>query len=98
MARIQAYASNYVPPATTSTLVSGPGAIHSILITTSAATPTTVIFYDNTIAAAPVLIAFLVNYQFPILWHSKDIGPIRFTSGLTVLSPAGCAVFVVTEE
>jgi hypothetical protein len=98
MARIQAYAANWTGSGTTNTIVSGPGGIHSIIISSSSATSATVIFYDNTAASGTILLTVNINSQYPFIWHSKDIAPLRFATGLTVVSPTGCSTFVVTEQ
>ncbi len=98
MARIQAYASNWTSSGSTHTIASGPGGVHSIIITTSSSAPLTVYLYDNTSGSGTILIAISVNSAAPFIWHAKDIAPLRFTTGLTVVNPSAVTTFVVTEQ
>jgi hypothetical protein len=97
MARIKAYSNNYINPGATVTVATGPGGIHTIIATCNNATPQLLAFYDNT-SASVTLMALYISSATPILFNLKDIGPIRFTTGLTVVCPAGVTCFVVTEE
>ena len=98
MARIQATTNNYIGPSTTKTVVTGPGAIHTIIATCNSTTPALISFYDQTSAAAPTLLALYVSTYSAIQFNLKDVGPIRFSTALTIACAAGCTCFVVTEE
>lgn len=98
MARIQAYPANWTASGAANTIALGPGGVHSIIITTSSAAPVTVYLYDNTTGSGTILLAISVNSACPFIWHSKDIAPLRFTTGLTVVNPPGVTTFVVTEQ
>jgi hypothetical protein len=98
MARITAYRQNYCPPATTTTVASGVGGIHSIIATGNSTTPAQLVFYDNTAGSGNILLTLYVSAYHAIAFNLKDIGPIRFTTGLTVVCPAGVAAFVVIEK
>ena len=95
MARIRAYHQNYCPPAATTVVASTPGAIHTIIATGSTAVQ--ILFYDNTSGSGDVLLSVFVTAYAPVIFNLKDIGPIRFTSGLTIVCPASSACFVVIE-
>ena len=96
MARIQSYRANYCPPGATTTVTSRPGGIHTLIA--SANTTAQITLYDSTAGSGNVLISFFVSAYFGITMNLKDIGPIRFTTGLTVVCPAGASCFVVTEQ
>ena len=95
MARIRAYSSNYCPPAATTVVATTPGAIHTLIATGSTAAQ--IICYDNTAGSGTVLLSFWVSAYAPVIFNLKDVGPIRFTTGLTVVCPANSACFVVIE-
>ena len=96
MARIQAYASQYCPPGATTTVVTGPGKIHTLIATASSAVQ--IMLYDSTAGSGTVLLSLFVSAYGPIAFNLKDIGPIRFTTGLTVVVPAATACFLVIER
>lgn len=98
MARITAYRQNYCPPGSTTTVVSGAGGIHSIIATCNSTTPGQIVFYDNTAGSGNILLTLFVSAYHAITFNLKDIGPIRFTTGLTVVTPASAAAFIVTES
>lgn len=98
MARIQAYRQNYCPPGATTTVASGAGGIHSIIATCNSTTPGQLIFYDNTAGSGNILLSLFVSAYHAVTFNLKDIGPIRFTTGLTVVTPASVAAFVVIES
>jgi alpha-D-ribose 1-methylphosphonate 5-triphosphate synthase subunit PhnH len=96
MARIQAYSSQYCPPGATTTVASGPGKIHSLIAT--AASAVQIGLYDNTTGSGTALLSLFVSAYGPISFNFKDVGPIRFHTGLTVVVPASSACFVVIEK
>jgi hypothetical protein len=98
MARIQAYRANYCSAGATLVVAAGPGAIHTIVCTSSSTTPAAVTFWDQTSAGSPALFTFYVNANAPVIFNFKDIGPMRFTNGLTIVTPASATCFVVTEQ
>jgi hypothetical protein len=95
MSRIQAFSSQYCPPGATTTVASSSGKIHTIIAT--AASGVQIIFYDNTAGSGTVLFSIFVTAYAPIAFNLKDVGPIRFTTGLTVVVPASAACFLVIE-
>lgn len=98
MARIQAYRQNYCPPSASTTVATGAGGIHTIIATCNSTTPAQVTFYDNTAGSGNILLSLFVSAYHSITFNLKDVGPIRFTTGLTVVCPASIAVFVVIEK
>ena len=55
-----------------------------------------IIFYDNTAGSGTVLFSIYVTAYAPVIFNLKDIGPIRFNTGLTVVVPASSACFLVS--
>jgi hypothetical protein len=96
MARIYAYRANYCPPSATTSVSTGPGGIHTIIA--SGNTTAQITLYDNTAGSGNVLFSFFVSAYSPVILNLKDVGPIRFVTGLTVVCPAGSSCFVVTEQ
>ena len=96
MARIQAYSSQYCPPGAPTTVATGPGKIHTIIATATSGLQ--IIFYDNTAGSGTVLFSIFVTAYAPVIFNLKDIGPIRFTTGLTAVVPASSACFLVIER
>jgi hypothetical protein len=98
MARIQAYAANYCPAGASTLVNTGPGGIHTLIATCNSTTPAAITLWDQTSAAPPALFTFFVSAYAPLILNLKDIGPLRFVTGLTVTCPAAATCFVVTEQ
>lgn len=98
MARIYAYRQNYCPPGASTSVAAGAGGIHTLIVTCNSTAPAQVILYDNTAASGNILFSLFVSAYAPVVFNLKDVGPIRFTTGLTVVCPASVAAFVVIER
>lgn len=80
----------YISTATTTTVKTGPGSLHGILITETAAGAITI--YDNTAASGTVIAvlkASIVEGFYPL--------PVHFSIGLTVVTAGASKVNVSYE-
>lgn len=82
-----AYQYNYISTASTTTVKSGPGILHNLMV--SGGTAGTIIVYNNTAASGPIISSFdstnaIANYSFNVV----------FSSGCTVVTGAATKVTV----
>jgi len=98
MAKLVKDYTNYIPPSTTQTLKSGAGKVHAIFSTANTTTPVTVILYDNTAGSGNILYAFNVASPQPFILILPPILALKFSTGLTVVTPATAVCYIVTEE
>jgi hypothetical protein len=81
------------------TLASGPGRVVAVLLSSSAASPQTVRFYDNTAASGTVILQVVVSANGPPLHlHFAERIMLPFVIGLTVdLAGAVAQVWAVVR-
>jgi len=88
--------SNYVPAATTKTLHTGPGNLH--VIHASASVGAWVTIYDNTAGSGNILLSFyLTALGYPYFVAYPPQTPLKFSTGLTVVTAAGTVVHLITS-
>lgn len=87
--------NQYIPNSTTRTLRTGAGEIHAIIITSAATSAELVLFYDNTAGSGNTLLNLYLRDTSPITIFFPPHIPLRFSTGLTVLTPANTRAFVI---
>ena len=84
-------------PANTGTLLrTGPGELHDGIATSTApvGSPETITFYDNTLDSGNVLLTLKLNENSPIFIQLRSDMPLRFSTDLTVVTPASSTCHV----
>ena len=98
MARIKSDYNQHCPAGATTTLHTGSGKIHSILLSSTNTTGAQVIFYDNTAGSGNILLdLYITFYITPTLIKFDPLRPPIFSTGLTVVTPANTTATVITE-
>ena len=87
--------NQYIPVSTTKTLRTGAGEVHAIIITSAAASAELVLFYDNTAGSGNLLLSLYAWNVNPIVIFFPPTMPLKFSTGLTVLTPANSTAFVI---
>jgi hypothetical protein len=96
MARIISDYNNYLPVSTTKTLHSGSGKVHAILATSDSSTGMVTI-YDNTAASGSILFQISLNSTTPAFIILPAERPLRFHTGLTVVTDANTRCLIISE-
>jgi hypothetical protein len=97
MARIRSDYNNYVPAGTTQTIHSGAGKLHAVLASTSSGTASAVTLYDNTAGSGNILLKLNLTNGAPANIIFPAERPLRFYTGLTIVTDAYSVCFVITE-
>lgn len=95
--KVYSGASQYVPANTIKTLHTGPGKVLSIHLVASVTTAVSVVLYDNTTNAAPILLAIASNMNGPVDFSWPPEACPVFSTGLTAVTSANSAAHIITE-
>jgi hypothetical protein len=89
--------NQYVAPSTSRTLHSGAGWLRTIIVTGESTTIGTCTIYDNTAASGNVLYACKVRIDASVIIILPLETPLRFTTGLTVVTDAEARAYLLAE-
>ena len=89
--------NQYVAPSSSTTLHSVEGWLRTLIVTGESTTIGEITIYDNTAASGDILFAAKVRIDAPlIIKHFLQI-PMKFDTGLTVVTDANANAFLLTE-
>jgi hypothetical protein len=95
--RIKSTYTEYTGPGTTNTLRTGVGEIHALLASSTApgGSPLVITLYDNTAGSGNVLFRICVSEYSPQNIFFPGRMPLKFSTGLTVVTPANTSLFAI---
>lgn len=87
--------TQFVAPSTTSTLRSGAGELHAVILTCTAAVAELTTLYDNTAGSGNILLSLACSLYHPIVILLPPEQALKFTTGLTVVTAANSRAFAI---